>query len=537
MNVTPIARPIVARQPVPLAFQWIPLHSATVKPRSAWLVLLASGLIVAATHGYILFEGDGSDEPGFVPPPMSPKQPPPPPAHIASGESFIPYPGPPVVPQARSEKKRPPQPPVMFTKIRSDRGVIDWAARPNDLNNLLKALKDMINAHFSMEVKSFREISEDPERNPILYRTGHFHFFLSPAERQRLRQYLLNGGMIIFNPGMGSKPFYDSAKRELSEIFPEIPIQRLSSDHPIFHAYYDLNHVQYRSGVRQVGYLGTEPWFEGVTINCRTVAIVSRWGLDIGWDAVDDDSLLGYTIESAQKLGVNLLAYATAQRAWAKNLVRSLEFVDPEPSQAGKFTIGHIIYDGDWKTRHTALSVLLHQFNRKTEIPVQFARRELRLTDPAIFDLPVLYLTGHEDFRLTSTEITALRQYLQNGGLLFAEACCGRRAFDQAFRREIARVLAGTSLSPIPAAHALFNFPNPITTVGVTPALAAQLGGRSTTTPVLLGAEVAGHLAVIYSPYGLAGGWELTPNPYSFGCDAPGSLAIGENILFHAITQ
>ncbi|MCS7048991.1 MAG: hypothetical protein NZ483_06840 [Verrucomicrobiae bacterium] len=63
----------------------------------------------------------------------------------------------------------------MFTKIRSDRGVIDWAARPNDLNNLLKALKDMINVHFSMEVKSFSEISEDPERNPILYRTGHFH--------------------------------------------------------------------------------------------------------------------------------------------------------------------------------------------------------------------------------------------------------------------------------------------------------------------------------------------------------------------------
>ncbi|MCX7916053.1 MAG: hypothetical protein N3A53_07100, partial [Verrucomicrobiae bacterium] len=65
-----------------------------------WPTLLACGCLVAAAHGYILFEGDGSDEPGFVPPPTSPKQPPPPPAHIASGESFIPYPPPPVVPQA-----------------------------------------------------------------------------------------------------------------------------------------------------------------------------------------------------------------------------------------------------------------------------------------------------------------------------------------------------------------------------------------------------------------------------------------------------
>ena len=326
-----------------------------------WLVL-ALALVAASARGYMIFEGDGSDEPGFVAPPEKPKAPPPPPANIASGESFIPYPGPPVTPQARSEKKRPPQPPVMFTKIRSDRGTIDWAARPNDLNNLLKSLKEMIDAHFSMDVKSLGEISEDPERNPILYRTGHFHFTLNDAERQKLRRYLLNGGMIIFNPGMGSKPFYDSAKRELAAIFPEVPLQRLASDHPIFHSYYDLNQVQYRAGVRKAGYNGTDPWFEGVTINCRTVAVVSRWGMDIGWDAVDDDALLGYSIESAQKLGVNLLAYATAQRAWVKNLAQSLEFVDKESSSAGKLTIAQVIYDGEWKTRHAGLSVLLQQF-------------------------------------------------------------------------------------------------------------------------------------------------------------------------------
>ncbi len=502
-----------------------------------WMAYWCAALLVAAAHGQMIFEGDGSNEPGFVPPPVKPKQPPPPPAQIASGESFIPYPGPPVVPQARSEKKKPPQPPVMFTKIRSDRGTIDWAARPNDLNNLLKALKEMINAHFSMDVKSFGEISEDPERNPILYRTGHFHFFLNDGERQKLRRYLLNGGMIIFNPGMGSKPFYDSARRELAAVFPEIPIQRLASDHPIFHSYYDLDQIQYRRGVREAGYHGTEPWLEGVTINCRTVAVVSRWGMDIGWDAVDDDTLLGFTIESAQKLGVNLLAYAAAQRAWVKNLAQSLEFVDRDASRVGKFTIGQVIYDGEWKTRQTGLSVLLQQFNRKTEIPVQFARQELRLSDRAIFDVPVLYLTGHEDFRLSAAEAGNLRQFLQNGGLLFAEACCGRRAFDQAFRRELARVLGDIPLSPVPAGHTLFQLPNRIPAVGLTPALAAQRGGKSAAAPLLLAAEINGHYGVIYSPYGLAGGWELSPNPYAFGCDAPSSLALGENILFHALTQ
>ena len=43
-------------------------------------------------------------------------------------------------------------------------------------------------------------------------------------------------------------------------------------------------------------------------------------------------------------------------------------------------------------------------------------------------------------------------------------------------------------------------------------ALAAQLGNRSTTEPLLFGVEVNGHYAVIYSPYGLAGGvWSADP--------------------------
>ncbi len=503
--------------------------------RLAWLGL---GLLLfgRTAPGEMLFPGDGSDEPGFVPPIVGPP-PPPPPAHVASGETTIPYPGPPVVPQARSEKKRPPKPPIMFTKIKSDRGLLDWAARPNDLNNLLKNLKQMINVDFASEIKAFDEISADPEKNPILYRTGHFHFQLSAAERQKLRDYLLKGGMIIFNTGMGSKPFYDSAKRELQAVFPEVPVQRLASDHPIFHSYYDLNQVQYRKGVRAAGYNGTEPWFDGVTIDCRTVAVISRWGMEIGWDPLNDDNLQGYGVEDAVKLGVNLLAYATAQRAWAKGVVHAMEFTDTDAGTASKMAIAQVIYDGEWKTRHAGLSVLLQQFNQRTDIPVRFTRKELKLSDSAIYDIPILYVTGHEDFRLSAAEITGLREYLKNGGLLFAEACDGRRAFDAAFRRELAKVLPGESLSRIGSGDQIYSMPNKVTGLAVTPALAAKLGNKSLVAPELYAVDINGHHAVIYSSLGLCGGWELSQNPYSFGYDNAGSLALGVNILFYAITQ
>jgi hypothetical protein len=463
-------------------------------------------------------------------------KPPAPPASIASGETLVPYPGPPDYPQARTEKKMPPSPPVMFTKLSSDRGMVDWNSRPNDLNNLLKSMKQLINVDFSMEVKSIDEISTDPEKNPILYRSGHFHFAFTPEQRQTLRTYLLNGGMIIFNPGMGSKPFYDSAIQEMQAIFPERAVKRLGPNHPIFHSYYDLANVKYRSGVRQAGYTGDEPDFMGVEVNCRAVAVVSRWGMDIGWDATSDDSLLGYDVASAQQLGVNLLSYATSERAWAKNATRSMQFVDEEKNTGGKIFLTQVIYNGEWKTRAQGLSVLLRQFNHRTGVPVKFERRELRLTDPKLADSPVLYMHGHEDFVLMPEEVAALREYLKNGGLLMAEACCGRQDFTNAFVREMRKVLPGQTLEPVSAESPLFSIPNKIAQVGVTPALEAKVGQPSM-APKLLGIQQDGHYSVVFSPYGLIAGWEMSPDPYSLSLDTTGALALGENLLMYAVTQ
>ena len=500
--------------------------------------ILAVAALAIPLHAEILGPGDGSNEPGFVSPPPDALKPPPPPAHIASAETFIPYPGPPAPSVARTEKKMPPSPPVIFTKIKSERGTVDWAARPNDLNNLLKSMKQLINVDFSMEVKSIEEVDTNPDSNPILYRTGHFHFEFTQAQRDKLREYLIKGGMIIFNPGMGSKPFYNSAMKEMQAIFPEVPVKRLGANHPIFHSYYDLASVQYRTGVRKAadGYAGVEPDFYGIEINCRTVAVVSRWGMDIGWDATDDDTLLGYKIESAQQLGVNLLSYATAERAWAKNVTHTMQFVDKEKVTGSKMFVAQVIYDGQWKTRNDGLSVLLRQFNHRTGVPVKFERREMRLTDAHLSDSPVLYMHGHEDFVFSQAEVLKLREYLKNGGMLMAEACCGRPDFSTAFAREMRKVLPGQTLEPVSPSAPIFSIPNKIAQVGVTPALQAKLSAP-TIAPKLVGIQHDSHYSVIFSPYGLIAGWEMAPGPYSLSCDTAGALALGENLLMYGVTQ
>lgn len=412
-----------------------------------------------------------------------------------------------------------------------------WNATPNDINNLLKGVKNRIDADYSMAIKDMSELNPDPEQNPVVYYSSHYNYSFTDEQRKKLRKFMLDGGMMIFNTGLGSTPFYRSTVRELGLIFPEVPLQRLSSDHPLFHSYYDVDRVKYSPGVYKTGFKGNEPWIDGITINCRTVAIVSRFCLAVAWDGGEvRPEYAAYMPESAQKLGVNIFAYATAQRAWAKDAANQMKFVDKEESVTDKMFIAQVVYDGEWKTRHAGMSVLLQTFNNKTEIPVKLELKELKLSDPRIFDIPLLYITGHENFKLDKVEMVKLRQYLMNGGFLFAEACCGRKGFDLAFRQAMTVLLPEYQMSEIPADSIILKAPNEMKELAVTPALAAHLKS-STIRPFLYGIDINGHYAVIYSPFGMAGGWEMSPNPYAHGYDPSGSINLGQNILMYAVTQ
>jgi len=411
-----------------------------------------------------------------------------------------------------------------------------WNATPNDINNLLKGMKDSAGADFRMDVRTLGEISTDPEKNPVLFRSGHYRFAFTPAERQRLRDYMLKGGMMIFNTGLGSLPFYRSVTNELRQIFPEQPLQRLSPDHPVFHSFYDVNQVEYTPAVRASGYRGNEPWFDGIEINCRVVALVSRWGMAVGWQGEVKDEYQAYLPESAFQLGVNILTYATSMRAWAQNSVHAMQFVNRLETASDFFTMGQVVYDGVWKTRHAGVSALLQSFNQRTGVPVKFGLRDLKLTDDALFGTPVLYLTGHEYFEFRNEELSALRLYLENGGLLLAEACCGRKGFDLGFRQVMRRIFPDRPLRLVPAESDLFRLPNDVKWVGVTPALMQDLGAAGI-PPRMEAVDVDGRYAVIYSPLGMAGGWELSPSPYARSYDPAGATKLGENLLMYSITH
>jgi len=140
-----------------------------------------------------------------------------------------------------------------------------------------------------------------------------------------------------------------------------------------------------------------------------------------------------------------------------------------------EFVFGQVIHGGDWDPHPSGNMTLLKHVAAKTTLEVQFKRANVDLRKAEAFQYPVLYMTGHDDFVLTDEEVAghddfvltdeevaSLRSYLRNGGILLADSCCGRKAFDNAFRREIARVLPKHELKPLEPTHPLFSIQSKI---------------------------------------------------------------------------
>ncbi len=82
--------------------------------------------------------------------------------------------------------------------------------------------------------------------------------------------------------------------------------------------------------------------------------------------------------------------------------------------------------------------------------------RVLRLTDPALFDYPWIYMVEVGGLQLKPVEIPILRKYLLNGGVLMADDFWGQKQWDN-FERNIKKVLPEREFAELPMDHKLFH--------------------------------------------------------------------------------
>jgi hypothetical protein len=117
-----------------------------------------------------------------------------------------------------------------------------------------------------------------------------------------------------------------------------------------------------------------------------------------------------------------------------------------------------------------------------------------------------------------------------------ATSAAGLKPFDEAFRREIERVLPDADFLKLPPTHPLFAGGwNPIEKVEYTPS--ALRDDPTLEYPEFQGLFLDDRLAVLYSPFDLMSGLNEESNAYAKGVATDDALRLVTNIITYALSN
>ncbi len=470
-----------------------------------------------------------------------------PPRNINAAEAVAPLPLP-ATPLRRTERKKPPQPDCLVGKViwgesasfmdttGQTLDIADWNLCPTDTEKFVQSAR-ALDLTYHWQNTNLNDFHYDPKKLPALLFSGVRTLKLSDAHIQALRDYVLNGGMIICDSIAGSPYFYDSAKAIFLKAFPESRFRAIPADHPLYHMIVDVDRVRYAGGNGP-----SAPSLEGIYVGCRAGVLVSKFGLGCGWNhnlerLKELPQAAYYDVKSANDIGVDLAAYIVgyAEVGVVEGRPEIFGLAD-EQRPTDEFVFAQIKHDGVWNVHPGAATALLMKLRRYTSVRVNLKRVGVDAGQDNLVSYPFLYMTGLDDFSFSQNERSALERYLNRGGVLVINNGLGLGAFDAAVRRELERLLPQATLEPIPADHGLHGGLFDTSSVQYSPAL-AKSKPELNNKPYLLGITIDGDLRVIYSPYDLEAGWLEVHYPQMRGYEPVSAQRLGMNVIVYMMTH
>ena len=182
---------------------------------------------------------------------------------------------------------------------------------------------------FMLAVNSLIDIDGDEHENPVrlddpnlrrfpfLYALEVGDMYLSAAEVQGLRSYLLAGGFMVIDDFWGTWE-WSTFEQQIRQVLPEYPIVEMPLDHPIFNSVYRIEEIiqvpainNYWNG-RTWEQDGVVPHARGIFDDQGRLMVIINWNTDLG-DAWEWFERPEYPLEYssfAVQLGVNFIVYA-----------------------------------------------------------------------------------------------------------------------------------------------------------------------------------------------------------------------------------
>jgi len=379
-----------------------------------------------------------------------------------------------------------------------------WNTDYYDADNLSKQVsREIPRVRCTWQVVRLTEPVESWLEAPILYITGHGKLTLTAEQRKKMREFCERGGTIVADACCSNRTFDRAFRAEMKHLFPDVPLSDLPEGHPAYEAPHRI-----RKESLMV--------WQGITTGCRTAVFYSDKDLSCAWDGNIHDPTKSVDEVNAFRLGVNVAAYAMGFRPLkdklddVKDPLATDDVADDGRVERGALVFAQLKHDGDWDPDPTAVKRLLHLYAKSTKAKVDLKRVDLEPTDrDKLYKYPLIYMTGHRAFKYKEPQVKALRDYLNHGGFLLADSCCGRPQFDEAFRELVRQIFPKHRLEKLPLSHKIFNIKHRIKSVQYRPILKQEQPGND--EPYLEAIIVNDRAVLVYSKYDFGCAFEGFP--------------------------
>ncbi len=192
--------------------------------------------------------------------------------------------------------------PIEFAVVKYNGGG-DWYANPTSLTNLISYCNSELGMRINPKYATVDVGSEDLYKYPYVHLTGHGNVVLSTEEIYNLRTYLMAGGFLHVDDNYGMDKFI---RPQLNQLLPNIELQEIGSDHPIFSAVYPMP-----EGLPKIHeHDANKPQAFGLFYQGRLVVLYTfESDLGDGWEDADVHNDSEEIRTKALQMGANIVSY------------------------------------------------------------------------------------------------------------------------------------------------------------------------------------------------------------------------------------
>ncbi len=379
--------------------------------------------------------------------------------------------------------------------------------------------------------------------SPVLFLSGSDLPAFSNIQRGMLREYVEQGGFLFVEAcdqdGCKGSEFDQYIRRFAVEVLGK-PLEKLSPDHPIWHA---ERSVDLKS-------MPEDFWLYGVQTCCRLgmvyspISLSCRWHLNLPFGVMPEypDKII-QELDNATLVGVNVLSYATGKELKQKlqSVLVLNEIKNTAPTERGVFILPQLQHNAGADDAPRAVSTLIEFMGNENPFRMSSEHRMIPIDASSLENYPIVFMHGRGELKLTESQRSALRTYLNNGGFLFADAICSDEQFANSFRREM-EVILGSGLRSVESNHPLLRGGNykgfdleQVTMIDPK----RQTGGRATfrTAPKLEFAPIEDRVAIVFSPYDISCALESRHSLQCFGYVRDDAARLGINVVLFGLQQ